>query len=52
MVSGILCKEVSCAVKLVCKVASVVELVVFHVWFDEAFVKVADVGSANEEPRA
>lgn len=52
VVSGILCKEVSCAVKLVRKVASVVELVVFHVWFDEAFVKVADVGCAYEEPRA
>lgn len=52
VVSRVLCKEVSCAVKLVCEVASVVELVVFHVWFDEAFVEVADVGSANEEPRA
>lgn len=52
VVSRILCKEMPRAVKLVGKVASVVELVVFHVWFDEAFVKVADVGSANEEPRA
>lgn len=52
VVSRVLCEEVSCAMKLVRKVASVVELVVFHVWLDETFVKVADVGGAYEEARA
>lgn len=52
VVSRVLCEKVPGAVKLVGKVASVVELVVFHVWLDEAFVKVADVGGANEEARA
>lgn len=44
VVAGVVSKQMSGPVEFVCKVASIVVLVVFRVWLDKAFVEVANAG--------